>query len=217
MVRCEHCLLASHACMCRWKVQATIPIEFVLVMHRKEVYKTTNSGRLIADVFPEQTHAFLWDRTEPDPQLLALLNDPQYRSAILFPEESQTPMTAEPQAPADNRPLRIILLDGTWKQASRMVRLSDWLKSLPRISIHPQEQPQPYIRQAIREGQLSTAQAAACLLQQYHLEEASQCLHHYFSVFNQHCIATRRNITPAITQAHRYLEAYQERLRNCVT
>lgn len=231
VVRCKRCMMAQSACICPWQTQQTIPLEFILIMHRKEVYKTTNSGRLIADLFPEQTHAFLWDRTKPDPALLELLSDDRYHTRVLFPEdgvdeaeeqredggeegreerikeEKTSEIESANTSNKPDKPQRIVLLDGTWKQASRMVRLSQWLKTLPRISIHPEQQSHTYIRQAIREGQLSTAQAAACLLKEQGLETASDTLHHYFAVFNQHCIATRRNITPEITESHRYLQA----------
>ncbi|HTF84197.1 MAG TPA: DTW domain-containing protein, partial [Cellvibrio sp.] len=49
VVRCESCQLASFACLCQWRPQSMSECDFVLLMHRDEVFKPTNTGRLIAD------------------------------------------------------------------------------------------------------------------------------------------------------------------------
>lgn len=87
VVRCELCQLAKTACICPWRPTRASGCEFVLLMHRDEVLKPTNSGRLIADVFPAHTHAFCWSRTEPDVELLRLLNDPARLCLLVFPAD----------------------------------------------------------------------------------------------------------------------------------
>lgn len=222
--RCSNCQLALFACMCSWQLTRNSDIRFILVVHRKELYKTTNTGRLIADLFPESTSAYLWSRTEPDLQLLAEIKDSSRQLALLFPEkqekalkpsESKPSLKPAEQKPAqqqktlDERPLTVILLDGTWKQASRMANLSAWLQGIERIGINTKEISQEqvsYIRKADHDFQLSTAQAAACILREQGKLENAELLEHYFSVFNQHCKATRSNIPPAISSSHIALE-----------
>ena len=49
-----------------------------LIMTKKEVFKPSNTGWLIADVVSDN-FAFIWSRTETDDGLLALLSDPQWQ------------------------------------------------------------------------------------------------------------------------------------------
>ncbi len=220
VIRCHRCHLAQFACICPWLATAKTDLEFIIVMHRKEVFKTTNSGRLLGDVFSDHVHYFLWDRTEPSLALLSALNNNKRNVCVLFPEseeseesqkdpETKTSSTI-PTDSSSNKPTTIVLLDGTWKQASRMIRLSPWLQNLPRVSINPETHTQTYIRKTRDAEQLSTAQAAACILEQYGESIAAEVLRHYFFIFNQHCVATRRNITPEITPSHQFLKARQQ-------
>lgn len=239
--RCPSCHLATFACLCPWQLSSASDIHFTLIVHRKELYKTTNTGRLIADLLPDSSSAYLWSRTEPKPQLLAEINDPSKRTVLLFPEtqtigtdnrvthaEQKNKVrkdkvhTTGIEGGEDKRPLNVILLDGTWKQASRMANLSLWLQDIERLSLdhHQYIQNKPadnkendYIRKAPLKHQLSTAQAAACVLRQFEDNENATLLEHYFSVFNQHCIATRRNIKPTISDAHLALTAAKNRFK----
>jgi len=225
--RCSKCNLALFACLCPWQLTRTSDIHFILIVHRKELYKTTNSGHLIADLLPNSTSAYLWSRTEPDPTLLAEIANPSRRVVLLFPED-QTHATENRvtniRIPTDDRPLTVVLLDGTWKQASRMANLSQWLQNIERLSItfdsedsigdsHSGGKKNRYIRRAPEQHQLSTAQAAAAVLREVGSSENENAalLEHYFSVFNQHCIATRRNIKPSVSDSHRALSQAQQK------
>ena len=233
VVRCEQCHLAKFACLCPWQLSMPSKIEFILLMHRKEVYKTTNTGRLIADMFPDSTHAFLWDRTEPSTALVQQLNNKQRNIMIVFPDNHHVQSTSEHKTQATEREtkkktheektknnehaaLTVVLLDGTWKQASRMMRLSPWLQHLPRLALTVNKPKNHYIRQAKHQDQLATAQAAAYILEQHNETDAARCLEHYFSIFNQHCIATRRNITPIIGESHNFLKRRID-IKTCAT
>ncbi len=177
-------------------------------MHRKELYKTTNTGHLVAGLFPESCSVYLWSRTEPDANLLAELSDERRQIVLLFPENQTTNLADRPSQQPD-RPLTVILLDGTWKQASRMANLSHWLKDQKRLSITSEstsQHEQQYLRKAPESHQLSTAQAAAWVLKHYNEVDNAELLNHTFAVFNQHCISTRRNIRPIPGPSHHFLE-----------
>lgn len=54
-------------------------------------------------------------------------------SALLFPDGAQPLATLAP----DEQPAHLIVLDGTWSQARRMLRVHPWLHSLPRVALQP--------------------------------------------------------------------------------
>jgi DTW domain-containing protein YfiP len=212
VVRCESCQLAQFACICPWRPSLSARCEFVLLMHRDEVFKPTNTGRLIADVMPAQTHVFCWSRTEPDADLVALLNDERRRCVVVFPAEAATtaatPREVITELPDDNKLTTFILLDGTWKQSGRMFHLSRWLERVPCVQL-PEALVRGYaVRKSHQEHYLSTAEAAGLCLQMAREPLAAEALLDYFQLFNLHYVATRAVQPPEIGALHSRLLTY---------
>lgn len=192
-IRCERCQLKQSHCICKQRPDATSAIEFVLIMHRDELFKPTNTGRLIADCFAK-THAFLWDRLSPDPALLDLLADPARQCLIIFPadENGERPVFNVP--PSSEKTVTLILLDGTWKQGRRMYNLSPWLQHLPALRLNPAEKARYSTRVAAHDNYLSTAESAALALALAGETVASGQLFEYFALFDRHYAAMRKNV-----------------------
>ena len=209
VARCELCQMASYACICAWRPRVQSRCEFVLLMHRDEVFKPTNTGRLVADVLPHQTHAFCWSRTQPSPALLALLSDTNRQCYIVFPAEvSQAGQASRPvftEIPVSEKIPTFILLDGTWKQSGRMFHLSRWLDAVACVCL-PEVLLRGYaVRKSHQENYLSTAEAAALCLQMSNEQQASDVLLQYFQLFNEHYLATRGCYQPVISELHNRL------------
>lgn len=207
--RCPRCLLGECVCICAWRRPMAVGFDIVLLMHRDEVFKPTNSGRLIADLFPRNTYAFEWSRTAPAPALLELLGDDARYPVIAFPADAHTTRTVHrgrTQLPADKK-LTLILLDGTWKQARKMFKTSAWLQSLPLLEIDAPTLGNYSVRKAAGTGQLATAEAAAALLFACAETDAAEALADYFAVFNCHYVATRMNTVPQQTIHHQRIAA----------
>lgn len=81
--RCHYCLLPVPQCLCQEIVPIHAKSQFCLIMYEGEVFKPSNTGKLIADILPN-TLAFQWSRTDPDPQLLAAIQDPTRQPYIIF-------------------------------------------------------------------------------------------------------------------------------------
>jgi len=216
VVRCEHCQLAVFACICPWRSELAAGCEFVLLMHRDEVFKPTNTGRLIADVLPQQTRVFCWSRTEPAQELVELLSDPQRRCVIVFPadanETGSKSRTLVTELPADDKVTTFILLDGTWKQSGRMFHLSRWLEGVPCVVL-PDALVRGYaVRKSHQEHYLSTAEAAGLCLEMVGEIRAANALQDYFELFNVHYLATRGAYVPVVGAVHERMLAYKSNL-----
>ena len=111
--RCKRCMLVSSFCTCGKSKQHAINAAFLLVMYDDEILKPSNTGKLIADIV-EETHAFIWSRKQPDPDMIKLVQDPQWQPFVVFPaqyaEEERLVSTVE--LAKNKRPL-FILIDGT--------------------------------------------------------------------------------------------------------
>jgi len=221
VVRCQICQLSIKACLCHWRPETTISCEFILLMHREELFKPTNTGRLIADIFPQQTQAFCWQRIEPDAGLISILNDPQRINLLVFPDdsvESPKPSSRPETVTIDdafaqshqNKIITFILLDGTWKQSGRMFHLSRWLDNIPCVYLPDVTTKSYAVRKSHQDNYVSTAEAAAVCLDLMGETHSAHLLRNYFHLFNVHYLATRGGYTPEITAIHSDLLAFIE-------
>ena len=192
--RCSGCLLAAHACVCNWRPQLDCEVGFCLVMHALEPLKPTNTGRLIADCITD-THAFVWSRTEVDPALLALLDNPQWQPYVVFPAEyaqAGRPVVDSVAPVAGKRPL-LIILDATWTQARKIFRKSPWLDALPVLSLQTDQLSRYRLRRSTREEHLCTVEVATACLGLAGETQAAELLNDYFDVFTDAYLASRGN------------------------
>ena len=194
LTRCERCLLAENYCICEGVEQAQCNAAVCLLMYHNESFKPSNTGRLIAEIIPEN-YAFKWDRTEPDHALLALLQDPQYQPMVIFPAsdvEDETRVIDEVSPQQGKRPL-FIFLDGTWREAKKMIRKSPYLDNLPVLSITPEKLSDYRLRVAPHEHQLGPAEVAIMVLALAGEVDATQKLETHFIKFRDAYLLGKRN------------------------
>ena len=197
-IRCPHCLMAEFSCFCHLRVNQSSPIEFILLFHRDEIHKPTNSGRLIADLFPNDTQAYLWSRTEPSATLLNQLKNRQGHCTLLFPNtqtaqiQKRQQRSLVPQTNKTDVKHTFIILDGTWKQASKMFHQSEWLKDIPHLEISSEAKRSFLVRHSSHQIQFATAEVTAMLLDTLGHNDHSQLLLNYYQSFNTHCLASRK-------------------------
>ena len=165
-----------------------------LIMTKKEVFKPSNTGWLIADVVSDN-FAFIWSRTETDDGLLALLSDPQWQPYLVFPGEYVAPerVTHTVEIASSKRPL-FILLDATWTEARKIFRKSPYFDALPILSLLPEKLSRYRLRRSTRSEHLCTAEVASLCLELAGDSEASSALDAYFDVFSQHYLDAKNQL-----------------------
>ncbi len=214
--RCESCLLTRRTCICDFRIQVQAQARFCLLTHRKEFYKPTNTGRLIAEALAG-TEVLEWSRTEPCARLTELLADPSLAPCIVFPpaDDYQQRMISQP-AVADGRTPLFIIPDGTWRQARRIFRHSRYLDGLPVISLQQAMDSRYHLRKKIEADQLCTAEVAIAMLNQIGDCHSADVLDAYFDIFNEHYRASRlsRPLQPE-QPAKLFLQALQAGAVTC--
>ncbi|MEH0834307.1 DTW domain-containing protein [Pectobacterium cacticida] len=187
--RCQQCLLPETNCLCHTIQAQQSRSRFCLVMFDTEPLKPSNTGRLIADILPE-TQAFLWSRTEPDPQLLSALQDPNVQPYLVFlANAAEEGRQVFQRLPATEKPALFVLLDGTWPEARKMFRKSPYLDTLPILSLKVDTLSRYQLREASDAGQHCTAEIAIALLAQAGDAAAADALSQHFVRFRQHYLA----------------------------
>jgi DTW domain-containing protein YfiP len=203
VIRCPLCQLAQQFCICdiapkQEEIKTTAG--FLLLMYDTEVLKPSNTGKLIADLVPD-TFAFLWSRTQENPELLTVLRDEKWFPMVVFPQEyadeGRKVFTNQVTCPDGKRPL-FIMLDGSWREAKKMFRKSPYLDQFPMVSFdastHLNEDNSPLtpvgqdsrytVRKTELEHQFSTAEVAARVLEMHGERKNAQLLDLWFDVFN---------------------------------
>lgn len=151
--RCERCLRPLEHCLCSLIPRLPNRTRVLLLQHPSETGHALNTARLaslglvnaaleVGEVFEHLPH---W------------LATPGYRPVLLFPGEG-----AEVVRPAsvDDRPLLLVVPDGTWRKARKLVYLNPALAALPRVTLEEDATPSRYrLRKAPGEGALSTIEA----------------------------------------------------------
>jgi DTW domain-containing protein len=197
VVRCPHCLLPSAECICAARPQVQCRSAFCFIMYTGECYKPSNTGRIIADVISDN-HAFVWDRTQPAPAMLALLHDPRYAPIVVFPQQYAAAglCIASPlqlDTVQQGRIPLFVMLDGTWREAKKMFK-SPYLANLPVLGIQPEQASNYQLREAAHLHQLCTAEVAIEVLKLAQDNAAAAALADYFSVFRRAYIAGKPHL-----------------------
>ena len=204
--RCEGCRLPLTHCLCAARVTVPTRAGVCLLMADIEPLKPTNTGWLVADVVPD-TFAFGWARTEVDPALPALLNDPRWEPLVVFPGEYAAPGRVVESVPlADGKRPLFVLLDATWNEARKMFRKSPYLDRFPVLSLRPEQVSSYILRRSQRGDHFCTSEVAALCLALAGDARAARALDATLGVFTHHYLQSRHQLPAAWDgEAHRRL------------
>lgn len=212
--RCQHCQVSVTYCICHYQPDIETDVAVMLLVSDNEVFKPSNTGRLILDTVKEG-YAFQWSRTEPSKDMLDLLNDPRYQPIVVFPDEyvddKQRLIQGEPQPFCKGKTPLLIFLDGSWREARRIFRKSPYLDSLPVLSIKPESLSQYMMRRSDNEQHLATAEVACLVLKEMQQEMAALTLTNWFDAFKESYLLSksRGKVDPQRPALKRFIEQQQ--------
>lgn len=138
---CWRCRRAAARCLCARVRPLETAARFAILMHPKESRVAIGTGRLAHHALSGST-LIVAERLDDEPALHHLLADPTLAPCVLFPSpraldlSTATPDEARALAPDGRRPL-VLVPDGTWTTAKKLVRLSRRLAALPAIRFEP--------------------------------------------------------------------------------
>lgn len=153
--RCLRCCLHASLCICDQIPRLVTLTRLLLVLHYKEARKPTNSGRLAAECLPNSE---VWVRGHGPGSADTLVPDRDRLSLLLYPAEDAIPLT---EFSNSERPIRLIVPDGTWRQASKVRHRVVGLKDVPRVTLPEGPVTEYRLRHELREGGLATMEAIA--------------------------------------------------------
>ena len=177
---CARCARISDLCLCSRISPFEIEPRIHLLVHPKEYSKTTGTARIVQQSIRQSRilrgYGQDFDR---DPRLLSLIQTPSNRVMVLYPGQDSlnlgtcSNLELEERIPRDEKQLHLLIVDGTWSNAKRMIRTSTVLSNLPKISFPVNEPSRFQFKKQPKDFCLSTVEAVHLLIE--NLEKRGLC------------------------------------------
>jgi DTW domain-containing protein YfiP len=130
--RCTRCRMHSSLCVCPLIPRLDTRTRLVLVIHRAEDRKPTNTGRLAVEAMPN-SEVIVRGRAEEPADAIAW--NESTRPLFLFPHEDAVPLESIATIAGDDRPVTLIVPDGNWRQASKVRNRVPGMRDVPCVSL----------------------------------------------------------------------------------
>ena len=160
---CNHCDLPLRTCVCALVTRVPNDVDVLVLQHPDEAREAKGSARLLR-LSLARCRVVVGAVFEPA-ALLALLDGDVSGSALLYPAATAQVSDVPSSRALAARPVRLVVLDGTWRKSAGLLRANALLQSLPRWTVEP-DAPARYraLRKAPRTSQLSTLEATCAAL-----------------------------------------------------
>lgn len=170
---CWRCYWLKEHCLCpRIKPFAT-EARFVILMHTMEARREKlGTGRVTHAALANSEIIVGVDFTH-DARVNALMADPENHCVALYPGEKSLDVSRGDVGPLHDvkrsgKRLVVFLIDGTWQCAKKMMKLSENVRRLPRVSFAPERRSIFHIKQQPADFCLSTLESIHCFLDHAH-------------------------------------------------
>lgn len=169
--RCDRCARPLEHCLCALIPSLHSETQVLILQHPSEVKHALNTARLLA-LGLQSAELWVGEHFE---QLAEYLAQPDYRSYLLFPGEAALSL-ADAREVADGKPVRLVVPDGTWRKARKLLYLNPVLEGLPRVTLPAGQASRYRLRKAPAPGALSTIEAVTAALQLLEPEQSFAAL-----------------------------------------
>ncbi|KFE56149.1 tRNA-uridine aminocarboxypropyltransferase [Pseudomonas syringae] len=156
--RCERCLRPETHCLCALIPQLDSRTRVLVLQHPSEVNHALNTGRL-ATLGLRNAQLLVGEVFE---DLQTVLYPPGYQPRLLFPGEGAQPLVADQ---VDTLPTLLVVPDGTWRKARKLLHMNPLLAALPRVTLGEVLPSRYRLRKAPGPDALSTLEAITHALQ----------------------------------------------------
>ncbi|MCB2294628.1 DTW domain-containing protein [Clostridium algoriphilum] len=180
---CNKCGLPSLNCICEGAPNIKTKAKIWILSPEKEFYRPSNTARILALANPSSTEIFLWERTKIPKKLISNLNNDIYDVFLLFPIEDIETQSRKVEYKNKGKIPAFIILDGTWKEARKIIRRSSYLKKVPIISLNPNFKSNYDLRRGASSGNLCTIEAAIEVFKINEEIENSQVIDEFYNLF----------------------------------
>jgi DTW domain-containing protein YfiP len=151
---CARCRRPTTVCYCATLPRLETRTRVVILQHPREREHPIGTARMASLCLP-QVSIHVGMQWTDSAALARTMSDPARPPVLLYPGEGARDILRDPPA----GPVTLIVVDGTWSQARRVVRDNPVLQALPRYAFEAPEPTQYRIRKEPRVEYVSTIEA----------------------------------------------------------
>lgn len=155
---CPVCFVNPERCICSVISTLEYKTRLCLVVHAKELKRTTNTGRLTVKALRNSEMRIRGEGREVLD--LSDLLVPEYRTVLFYPSDDAVDLTEE-FVQQDPRAIQLIVPDGNWRQASKVHYRHQELRDIPRVMIKAANTAKFHLRAETTAEGMATLQAIA--------------------------------------------------------
>jgi DTW domain-containing protein len=180
--------LHQSLCICDLIPTLHLKTKIALIIHRREMKRTTNTGLLALKALVNSEMRVRGEGTEKL-DLSDLLSD-QYHTLLLYPASNAVNLDREFLERID-RPIQLIVPDGNWRQAGKVNLRHEELKDITRVSIATPNTSSHFMRLESKQNGMATLQAIAFALGVIEGEDVMSQLMELYNVKLKRTLASR--------------------------
>lgn len=159
---CQGCGLHLDRCICKLITSLDLKTKIALVIHRKELKRTTNTGQLALKCLVNSEIRIRGEQNCKPLDLSDLLTA-NYQTYLFFPSDDAVELTSE-LVQSSPLPIQLIVPDGNWRQASKVFSRHPELKLLIKVKISNVNTSNLHLRTEHTPEGMATLQAIALAL-----------------------------------------------------
>lgn len=156
---CWRCRRPKRVCYCAAVRSIETRTRVVILQHPRESDVPINTAR-IAELCLSNSALHVGVDFATDVALRVALNDAAAPAVLLYPSEDAQDLALQPPP----GPVTLVVIDGTWWQASKLFKHNPFLHALPRYALAPSEESRYRIRREPAAHCLSTIEALEAAL-----------------------------------------------------
>ena len=179
-------------CVCALIHPRLLATRVTVLMHWREVKRTTNTAKLATLALPNSEIRVRGDRRFPL-KVSDLVKNDHYRSVILFPTLDAVELTKEFANQMDG-PFHLIVPDGNWQQARKVATREHELDAIPRVKLPPDSLSAYQLRHSPHPERISTYEAIARAIGILHGLELRREMEALFDVMIERTLWSRGKI-----------------------
>ncbi len=173
--RCPKCMVHQLNCFCDDIKRLDLKTKVSLLIFRKEIFLPSNTAHL---TIKSLSNSEEFERGHLGQDLQASFVDKEnYQPLYLFPTEEAVELTPEYLKQFD-KPINLIVPDGTWRQAKKVHRREPLLKDIPHVKITPKQKSIYPLRRQKYEFGLCTHEAISYALEVLEGKETKDIMFH---------------------------------------
>jgi DTW domain-containing protein YfiP len=157
-VVCERCRRPPAVCYCAYLPELATRTRVLLLQHPRERHVAVGTARMAHLALPNSVLRLGLDFAV-DPVVRAVLDEPR-PAYLLFPGPAARDASELPRDQA----ITLVVLDGTWSQARKLLKLNPFLETLPQVAFTPGHESEYRIRRQPAAFCVSTIEALAEVL-----------------------------------------------------